>query len=549
MQSFTANGSSSSSSSTDNNNEMDEELLRKYTNRATLLETTLQTKVKQLTTMTNHVTLMEDALTKFMAKSKKEQDENGKKRDEVEKQMNTKVANLTETIQVIGFVAITTSGDGKGLTSLEQELQQLREEQQGREKQQAEEHIATRDQDLQQKVQQQEEKVQELQTQLAVLLDAHNELEQLQSDTEATIEQYKAQLKDSQEGYKSSLMMEGEEKEGYKVKWMDIQRQLEENGVRLQRMLDESRAKYEVLLDEERGKADEWKRRWEALNDEQSIVGNATLSDRSSMAADSSNTVTEEEWNNLQVQEQLEKLTAANTNATTKIQELEMQLQQQHQEQTEQQNESSSTVQKKEEQQQQLQQYLQSQLSTYYETIQDQTTQIDSYQQQIKDMEQKHEEAILIATNSVEASQSREMSLLNNIEELEGELAQVQKERYDTERALNDLQARLDNMGKDMATADNAMMKSKQRVSSLKNENTVSRQNEELALKVEQLECQIQSVSQEKEQILSDKARIEGETYPFSNQNVQLLTLGRVVRFDWYKSDPIFDGAVEGRKL
>lgn len=100
---------------------------------------------------------------------------------------------------------------------------------------------------------------------------------------------------------------------------------------------------------------------------------------------------------------------------------------------------------------------------------------------------------------------------MNNIEELEGELAQVQKERYDTERALNKLQARLDNMGKDMATADNAMMKSKQKVSSLKNESGVSRQNEELALKVEQLECQIQSVSQEKEQILSDKARIEGE--------------------------------------
>ena len=225
------------------------------------------------------------------------------------------------------------------LTSLEQELQQLREEQ-GQEKQQADEQIATREQDLQQKVQQQDEKVQELQTQIAVLLDAHNKLEQLQSDTEATIEQYKAQLKDSQEGYKFSLKMEEEEKEGYKVKWVDIQRQLEEDGVRLQRMLDESSsAKYEVLLDEERGKADKWKERWEALNDEQSSVGNATLSDSSSMAADSSTTETEEEWNNLQ--EQMEKLTAANTNATKKINELEMQLQQQLQDQTEQQNESS----------------------------------------------------------------------------------------------------------------------------------------------------------------------------------------------------------------
>mmetsp|Transcript_30235 Transcript_30235/g.64061 ORF Transcript_30235/g.64061 Transcript_30235/m.64061 type:complete len:1027 (+) Transcript_30235:142-3222(+) len=522
----------------DEMNHMKEDELRKYTNRATLLENMLQTKVQQLTTMTNRVTLMEDALTKMQGKLKREEEENRRKSKEelqgerqrliiAEQQV---VANLTNTIEIIGREKKALESDIElmalqrvdmekeynstivdleaKIASLEQELQRLNNDENERQKEEqatgreeAKEDEEELQQEIQRQQQQQQEKIQELQTQLADLLDAHSELELLQNDTEATVLKYKQELQNSRDGYESSLKVEQDEKENYRVKWMDIQRQLEEDGTRLQQMLDESTSKYEVWLEEEMAKADEWRVKWKALNDaEQSSIGNGTLLSTISNSSDDLGVVsaaaaaveatrTEEEWINLQ--NELKGITTAKDDAMNKIQELELQLHQLNQ-----QVESSSNAQKEEQQQQQqLQKYLQSQLSTYYDTIQDQTLQIGEYEQKLNDMAHNHEESMLIATNSVKASQLREENLLTNIEELESELAIVKKEKDGREKELNDLQDDLNKMEED-------------RDGSLDERDDDSAS---LMIQIEQLQCKVQEVTQEKDRIWLEKTKIEME--------------------------------------
>jgi len=537
------NGSGSSITSNEINDSINQEEakeeLRKYTNRATLLENMLETKVKQLKTMSNRVTLMEDALTRLKDKSKKELEENGRQRDGEEREFAAQVATLTDIIASMcqekeafekdtetlalqqmemeeeynaTVVDLTTK-----LSASEEELQQLRDNI-GLEQQQNEDQTNNLVDERLQKIQQQQQQIQELQTQLADLLDAHNELEQLQNDAEATMLRYREQLKDSREGYESSLEMEQEEKERNRVKWIDSQRQLEEDGEGLRQMLDESTSKYEALLDEERVRADEWEGKWVTLKDEQTSMGNNTMSennstdeivDPSAVAAAAAATKTDAEWTILQ--KELEEITSAKANATNKLQQLELQLEQQNQPQ-QQQHESTSTAQKEEQQQQQLQEYLRNQLSEYYETIQDQTSQISLLEKTMDDTECRHEESMLIATNAVEASQRREENLLTNIEELESELAIVKKEKDEGEERWNELQVRLDaRMEEDAAAAAAATIPNEKDGSSSDKRENLAQHNNELTMIIESLQDRVQAVSQEKERIMSDKRMMEDE--------------------------------------
>lgn len=65
--------------------------------------------------------------------------------------------------------------------------------------------------------------------------------------------------------YESSVKTEREEKEKFRIKWIDAQRQIDQDGDRLHQLLNETSSKYEVQLEKERGKAHEWMSKWEAI--------------------------------------------------------------------------------------------------------------------------------------------------------------------------------------------------------------------------------------------------------------------------------------------
>jgi chromosome segregation ATPase len=132
-------------------------------------------------------------------------------------------------------------------------------------------------------------------------------------------------------------------------------------------------------------------------------------------------------------------------------------------------------------------------VQTYYETIQDQSTELTDYKKQIEDMQKKHDDSMLIATNSVEASQRREADLLNNIEELEGELADLQKEKKEKDQEVRTLQGQL-----------NAMTSNSQQV-----EGDTVKQNKQLAMEINELRLSLDTVTKEKEQILDAKLKVE----------------------------------------
>ncbi len=455
--------------------------LQKYSNRAVLLENVLQLNTKQLTTMKNRAMLLENALKRLQIKWKKEEAESLEERENQEKIFAEQAVNLTATIEAITLekdtmfqtfenrrIVVeseynTTIGNlDVKIIVLEQELMRLKDE-----SKHANSHTDKRKMYLEELDDKswQQERIHELQIKLAELLDAHNQLEQLQYDTERAMLDANTELKELNVTYESSLRKEQEEKEKLRIKWIDAQRQIEQNGARLYRMLDETTRKYEEMLEEERGIALEWKNKWEAVKDEQSSPSNLELPRNSAYDQTTGSTIIEQEIS------ETEKFKA---DAIDRVQTLEAELKQ-----LKEQYESSSA--RKEEQQQQLEKYLRAQLSTYYESIQSQSSQITKYEEEIADMGQRHNESILIAASSVEASMRREENLLTNIEELESELLIAKKERDSRQDELSALQVRLHKM--EVLQSHSEMLE---------------RRNEELAMKLELLEnISIESESSE----------------------------------------------------
>ena len=531
-------------SSQDNQKKVEavEEQLIKYTNRAALLEKTLQSKMQMLMTMKNRSILLEDALVRLQNKMK--QDKNRHKDDkELLAASSLQVANLTKSIKathqekdilektMAKSLVLQQIEYNKTITklnlsqsALEQELHRQNSKEQLENKQQDKKYAALiREVELHEEtIAQQKEQIRHLQTQLEYLLDDNVELEQLlENRTETIIQEYGKQLKESQK----ALKFEQEEKEKTRVGQMEVQRNLEEDKLRLQQTIDESSSKYEALLEVEKAGAVKWKEKYQLLNGTLSSTKNITTSE----TADSStvaNSTTKEEWSELQ--RELEEATLAKECAARQVQELELQLVEQQNTITQQQlKESTNSDKMKDKQQQQQQQeqllmYLQAQLATYYETIETQKSNVSQLERQIKDMEQKQDESMLIATSSVEASKQREINLLRNVEELESDLAEVEKERDDGEKLLNDLQDRLARIEEDSNHASAATsftsanqvddsFDDKDSALTLPSLSSMAQQNKELTIQIEALELKLKSESQDKEQILRNKMKVETE--------------------------------------
>eukprot|EP00984_Skeletonema_dohrnii_P010012 scaffold3867_cov115-Skeletonema_dohrnii-CCMP3373.AAC.12 len=472
--------------------------IRKYVNRVTLLERILQAKVEGLKTMTNRVTVLEDVVQKLQSKLKTEQENLIEQQLTEKEEMNAQIANLTHTIDSLAQEKNSLSDQIEELAlqqqlvekchnatvaklqetivSLENEIQ-LRIEEAEKQQQSLAEIGSKEEEETKEKAQQQEEKVRQLQTQLADLLDAYNELEQLQADTEAVVVDYKDQLTKTREMFDSELKIEKEKKEDFKVKWNELQLQLEEERDESAQLLKEKEAEYESLLKAERDVSDVWENKWEVLSKEQAI--NTTDATTSADMAEKSDA----EWN--------AKLKEATEASTATIEELTLKLQQQEQE-------YESTMSRKEEQQKQLQQYLQAELQTYYKTIQNQTAQLDGYEIELAEMESKHKESMLIATNSVEASQKRELDMLNTIEELESELSTVTKQKVDGEMLLQNLQDKLDELEKKAEQTVPPPMPISEDVEDVPVvEDSAEASKEDLAKIVEQLQSQVQALASE----------------------------------------------------
>jgi len=493
--------------------------IRKYVNRVTLLETMLQAKVEELKTMTNRVTVLEDVVQKLQSKLKAEQENMIEQQLKEKEEMNAQVANLTNTIDSLAQEKsslidqieelslqqqlvekchnATVAKLQETIVSLENEIQ-LRIEEADKQQQSLAEIGSKEEDETKEKAQQQEEKVRQLQTQLADLLDAYNELEQLQADTEAVVVDYKDQLKKTREMFDSELTVEKEKKEDYKVKWNELQLQLEEERDESAQLLKDKEAEYESLLRAERDVSDVWKDKWEVLSKEQAI--NTTDATTSADMAEKSDA----EWN--------AKLKEATEASTATIEELTLKLQQQEQE-------YESTMSRKEEQQKQLQQYLQAELQTYYKTIQNQTAQLDGYEIELAEIETKHKESMLIATNSVEASQKRELDMLNTIEELESELSTVTKQKVDGEKLLQNLQDKLDELEKKAAQSVPPPLPINDEVEEVPVvEDSAEAPKEDLTKIVEQLQSQVQALASEMKASSVDKESKEDQSDVTGNE-------------------------------
>jgi len=490
-----------------------ESQLIKYKNRYILLEDALKSKVKELSIMTNRVTLLEDVLSNLQQSGDEKKSDVGIQvsSDDNSVKDSEEIANLTATIETVNqekaqlvshiesmtlqqteaeeeYKATVTNLKAQ-LTSLEQERDHLLvniEENRKVEQQQNTTNsyinAEAEDDTIQQ---QQQTKISELTSQLTTLLDAHTELEQLQNDTESSLQQMKEQLKLKSTEHEAALATERQEKETYMKKWQSILGNLEEDGARMlvdqyniikpQQLLDENEKKYEAILEQERSRVDEWRSKFETLSNDTSA---------------SNNSRTDEEW--ITLQKQLEEVTNANVNATAKLHELEIHLKEA------QQNDTASA--QEVEQQQKLQEYLQAQLSTYYSTIEEQKNTISQYDEKISNIESNHSESMLIATNSVEASQQREESLLTNIEELESELSIAKDITDKRDEEINTLQSRLDEMKdkrENLITHDRNANKE------------LAKHNKELAMKVERLEYRVEEVSLDRDRLQLEKRKMQ----------------------------------------
>lgn len=486
--------------------------IRKYVNRVTLLERMLQAKVEGLKTMTNRVTVLEDVVQKLQSKLKMEQENMIEQQLAKKEETTAQIATLTSTIDSLAQEKSSLNDQVEELTlqqelvekchnatvaklqetieSLENEIR-LRIEEADEQEQSLAEISSKEEEKTKEKAMQQEEKVRQLQAQLADLLDAYNELEQLQTDTEAVVVEYKDQLKITRETFDSELTVEKEKRNEYKVKWNELQLQLEEERDESSQMLKDAEAEFESLLQAERDVSNDWKDKWEMLSKEQ--AGNATNTTTSADMAEK----LEAEWN-----AKLEEVTAASTATIEKLT-LERQKQQE---------EYESTMLRKEEQQKQLQQYLQAELQTYYKTIQNQTAQLDRYEIELAEMETKHKESMLIATNSVEASQKREVDLLNTIEELESELSAVTEQKYDGEKLLQNLQDQLDELQKEAPQTLPPPLPISNEVQDVLLKDSEESSREDLSKIVEQLQSQVEALASEMKAVKSfDKESNENQ--------------------------------------
>ena len=502
--------SSSSESSSDQDGagidtDATENELRKYTNRATLLEDMLEKKVQQLRTMTNRVTILEDVLNKKLEENDMLKRRNAgaggatKRVNEVKSDESKKVANLTDTVdalvgekeqimkQLQSLEAqkinmedahnVAVSELLEKVSLLEGEVEKQNETNASLKKELLEKEKATeRQQEENQNQKVQEQKIMELQSQLADMLDAYNELEQLQNETEASVNRYRDQLNDAKRENERLVQSEQSKAERYSLECNESQSLLQEERVKYKEMLEEGKKEYEESLAREKATAKEWKDKYDALS--------AELEQK----LDASSARPEEEWSRLQ--DELQGALRANTDATNKIQALEKELE-------ELQKSQELSTSKEAEQQQQLQEYLKAQIQTYYETIQDQTAEISSYKKQIEDMQSNHDDSMLIATNSVEASQRRETDLLNNIEELESELNLLQEEKNHRDEKLRNLQKQLDEGAIDMISN-----------SAIENE-ALHKQNKQLVAEIDELRRQVDTLAEEKQMILKEKEKIE----------------------------------------
>lgn len=469
--------------------------VRKYSNRSKLLEDMLEKEAQKLKTMTNRVSILEDVVNKKL-------DENDKLRSRLRSKRDTKsadpdeLANLTSTIdsltkeranildQVetleIQRVCLekayntTKSELMEKISLLENELMKQNETNANLQTDIAASKNSRQlevDNEKNKTLEVQQQTIGELHAQLTGLLDAYNELEQLQNETEATAASYMVQLNDIKRENDKLVKDQSKELEEARQKLDDSQRQFNEQKVESQKLLDESRKEYEELLYQEQIEATDWKNKYNQLLDElnKEKDTNAAVHARP-----------EVEWSGLETK--LQDALDAGAHSARKIEELEKLL--------EQDRESADLLQNQLKQQQQLQEYLKGQIETYYETIQEQSKMLDDYKRNIENMQSKHDESILLATASVEESQRREIDLLNNIEELEGELNELQKEKSASDQRLTELQENL--------SATNEQPNG-----------AVEDENKELFIEIESLRRQVDTLSMEKERILGEKVRLE----------------------------------------
>ena len=306
----------------------------------------------------------------------------------------------------------------------------------------------------------QEQAISDMQSQLAELLDAYNELEQLQNETEAAVVSYQNHLKDAQQENDVLIDEQCSISAEYDRKLENTQKLLEDEKIKTERMLEQSRKEYEDLLAQEQAVATEWKDKHDCLVVELSkeMQKNVTSDSRSEELA--------------KLKHELQEALDVNFNASSKIEELEKELLRQED------NMVDKEMEKQLKQQQQLQEYLKGQIQNYYETIQDQSSDINKYRKQIERMQKDHEEAMLIATNSVESSQRRETDLLNNIDELEEEL--------------------------------NGLLVIDKETSSLRqSKEDADEQNKQLTGEIEKLRCELDALSAENLQISDEKLKFE----------------------------------------
>lgn len=461
--------------------------LKRYINRATLLETMLKTKSKQAKTMKNRATLLEDALGKMKNKLEQIKDQSRIESEEKDIQFARKIDELTDELESVREAKAALEDQAKVLTnerdeakkdidgvvadltekvsSLQREVDQLRDEKDSlqlslkEEEDQADELIKI-------DVQAKQDEIDKLKAQLTDLLDAYHELEQVQGETEDTASSLREKLAKVSDDYKYKLDLEREKVNLAEKDIKEVQSQLKEEIECLSDTLNESRSEHDAALEAERSRADEWEAKFLALSDEvadlNSTYNNSTDAD---IVANKSPSSDASDVELCKLKEQLE---------------------------------SERCQHKAElEQQQQLQKYLQAQMQTYYEAIQNQTELVATHDQEIQEINTKHEESMMIATNSVNASRRREEELLTSVEELESELSEVSLERDRKSQSIAELQSRIDGLEDALKDARSATTE------------TFEGKNEDLQSQVDALQHDLSKITREKEKLWLEKTKVE----------------------------------------
>ena len=455
--------------------------LKRYMNRATLLETMLKTKTRQADTMKNRAALLEDALGKMKDRLDQVKDQSLIESEEKDVQFARKNDELTDELQAAREAKAALEDQAKVLTkehdkakkavdevvadltekfsSLQREVDQLQDEKDRLQLSLIEEADQD-DERTNTEIQTKQDEIDKLQTQLADLLDAYNELEQLQGETEDTA----SRLTKLSDDYKSNLDFEREKVRLAEKDMKETKSQLKKETKYLSDMLNESRVEYYSELKAERLRADEWEAKFSALSDEVAELNN-TYQNSTGAVTVTSKSLSNDAVELCKLKEQLE-LERCQHKAEL-------------------------------EQQQQLQTYLRAQMKTYYETIKNQTELVDTHGQEIQEINAKHKESMLIATNSVNASRRREEELLTSLEELESALSEVSHESDSKSQSIAELQSRVDAL-------ENAMEEA--RIAKIE---TFKGENEDLQSQVNLLQRDLSQITREKEKIWLEKTKVE----------------------------------------